>query len=136
MFELKRSQRVQEDIKLGDEVISINLDVDSIATNFRKCQVDLIKAEQKLKSLKQGETDGEVAIEEYGNALIALLRLVFGEENTAKVLNFYENNYVELSLQVIPFVAGVIVPAVTQSLQNTKQQMAQRYKGKQKRRIK
>lgn len=136
MFELKRSQKIQEDIKLGDEVISLNLDVDSIANNFRQCQVDLIKAEQKLKDIKQSETDGEVAIEEYGNALIALLRLVFGEENTVKILNFYENNYVELSLQVIPFVAGTIVPAVTQSLQNTKQQMAQYYKSKQKRRFK
>ena len=49
----------------------------------------------------------------YGEALIALFGVILGEENAAKVLNFYEGNDGEMLTDLAPFFTEIMVKIKT-----------------------
>lgn len=133
-YELKRSQRIQEEIKIGDDTITINLDIDSITKEFNKRYNAIIAAELEIKNVQLIENNAEklnVAMESYGNTVIELFCLVFGEDGAMKILNFYENNYMEMSVEVFPFIINVIMPKIQQGIEEQRKKLAEQYKYKQ-----
>lgn len=130
MHELKRSKKIQEELKIGDEILIINLDADSITREFRKKQIEIVKAEQSLNNLKKiGVTKDKFddALEIYGNAIISLFKLVLGEENAVKVLEFYEDNYIEMAREVIPYITEVIYPHIQQAANDQKDKLKNKF---------
>lgn len=125
MFEFKRAKRVHEQIKLGDEVITINLDAESIAIEFNKRRNELIRAEMDIKQI--GKEDPAV-MEKYGTAVVSLFQLLFGDENTEKILAFYENRYVEMSMEVFPFILEVIAPQISQAVEEMRKRAKTAYR--------
>jgi hypothetical protein len=130
-YQVTRSKRITETLELTDEKgnvvesINVNLDADAVCTAFRKKQTEVIDAERRLKEIRKngGETDLECAYEAYGNAVIAIFELIFGEEGTKKLLEFFEDNYIEMGIQVVPFINAVIVPKINETLRNRKAQI-------------
>lgn len=138
MFELKRSKRIEEELKIGDEILKISLTPDDIAKDFHKRYNDIIKAEQFIKNneLEQGKFDNmDKALVSYGEAVLSLFSLVFGEENSKKIIEFYEDNYMEMSVEVFPFITEIISPKITKALEEQKNKLAEQYKGKQRRKL-
>lgn len=105
--------------------IDIDIDADAVCTAFRKKQTEVIDAERRLKEIRKNgvETDLECAYEAYGNAVIAIFELIFGEDGTKKLLEFFEDNYIEMGIQVVPFINAVIVPKINETLRNRKAQI-------------
>jgi hypothetical protein len=128
MYELKRSNKITEQIKLGDEIIDVNVDIDEIAQKFKAAYVELAQAETALNTAKTGETETTTnALETYGKALITLLQTVFGEDTTVKILEFYENRYIELSYEILPFIVNVILPAINNAATERKEKLNKLY---------
>ena len=75
--------------------------------------------------MQKGET--AEALEAFGNVVISMFTLVFGKENTAKILEFYQDNYTEMATEITPFIANVIAPAVEQAVEKKKQQLANNF---------
>lgn len=137
-YQVKRSKKVVETLELvgenGEivEVISIDLDVDTVARQISKDHVELVKAGTELQEINKKIKDQEnpklqEVMEKYGNAVIKLFNTVFGEENTTKIVKFYENRYVEMSLEVTPFVVNVILPRVRDVAQSARKEVLDKY---------
>ena len=135
-YQVTRSKRITETLELTDEngkvveSIDVNLDADAVCTAYRKNQIAIIDAERRLKDVhrKGSQTDLDAAYEAYGDAMLGIFGLVFGEDGTKKILDFYENNYVEMGLQIVPFIRGVVIPKLDEALKCRKQQMKNLYK--------
>ena len=136
MYELKRSKKIFEEVKIGDDILTVNISADTALKEFNKNFNAVVAAENQLKQLTGGtDADIEQAVDAYSQAVIGLLRLIFGEENTEKILTFYENNYVEMVNEVFPFVLDVILPKVKELMDEEKQKLAARYNRSQRRKL-
>lgn len=116
MFELKRSEKIIEQIKLGNDIIEVNLDAGAIQARFTKGYNEVLRAQNALNGATNDNIESISAkLEQYGNAVISVLQVIFGEENTAKILAFYENNYTEMFTEIYPFISEVILPKISEA---------------------
>jgi len=132
MYKLSREKKIIEQIELdGGEVIDINIDVENISNDFNQAYNKVIAAEKKMAELKV-KTDNKEVIDlnierDYGEAVIALFSVVFGEENTSKILNYYENRYIEMSSEVFPFIINVVVPRMKTYMEEKRKKLENNY---------
>lgn len=137
-YQIKKSRKIFEELELcndnGDveKALAINLDVDSIAPVFRKKQVALINAQKELKNIQKmgNQADFDAAYEIYGRALVDIFELTLGADNTAEILDFFENNYIEMCTQIVPFISEIIIPSIENSIFEKKKQMKNMHKKK------
>ena len=133
MFELKRSEKIVEQIKLGDEIIEVNLDAGAIQARFTKGYNELLRAQSALNGATSDTLDAvSDKLEQYGNAVVGVLQVIFGEENTQKILAFYENNYTEMFTQIYPFIGEVIIPMISEASKRKADELKALYKGRKK----
>lgn len=133
MFELKRSEKIVEQIKLGDEIIEVNLDAGAIQARFTKGYNELLRAQSALNGATSDTLDAvSDKLEQYGNAVVGVLQVIFGEENTQKILAFYENNYTEMFTQIYPFIGEVIIPKISEVSKRKADELKALYKGRKK----
>lgn len=138
-YQIRRSNRVAEDLELTESdgtvvrTLHIDLDIDAITAQFRAQYNALIKAERAVKAAQKAgvsEENFQSLYMDYGEAIIAVLKTVLGEDNTLEVLEFYEDNYIEMSLQIFPFIQDVIVPKIRDTVAESKQQIRARFRKK------
>jgi len=130
MRELKRSSVIKEEIKVGEEVLEINLSAGEILKRFRPLQIDLLHAETEVKRLqKEGVTSENMteALKIYGDTIINLYQLIFGVENTEKILAYYEGNYEEMAIETTPYITEVIVPKINEVVKAEKAKAKTKY---------
>ena len=121
-YQIKKTNRITEDVEfLGENgevelTVKLDIDVERIAGDFRKAQIAVINAE---KAAKEKQTD-----ETYGKAIIEFIRLIFGDENTQKLIKYFDNRYIDLLFQTMPFIYDVVVPSIEKSVRQKKQLIA------------
>ena len=49
--------------------------------------------------------------------------MIFGDQQTTRLLAFYENNYTELLLDIVPFINDVILPPIKELKEERKKQL-------------
>lgn len=128
-YQAKRAYILTEDIELMnkdnevEKVLHIRFDADRMAREFNSARNSIIRAQKEVKEGKAAD-----AYAAFGNAVAEMFKVVFGEENTLAILEFYENNYVEMLSELMPFITEVAAPAVQQAVDAKKQQLANNYK--------
>ena len=127
MYEIKRAKKIEEQIKVGDKVLTVRLDPDAIALEYNKKVNAVIVAEKAINDFKNGMSDDP--LKTYGDAAVSLLEIVFGEENAIYILEYFENNYIEMGLQVFPFIIDVVTPKVQEAVKKRRESLAAKYKG-------
>jgi hypothetical protein len=131
MYELKRSKKICEQIKLGDELIEISLDAGAIHSRFIKSYRAVEVAEDALKDVTSDNMTGTgEKLEAYGNAVAGVLQVVFGEENTQKILSFYEGNFIEMFGEIYPLLTTVIMPKINEVTKRKSENIKALYRGK------
>ena len=135
MYIVKRSEKITETLRLQADDgttkdIDITVDVDVIASEFVKRQAAFIAAQRRMIALqKSGRKAGfENAYIEYGSALIDFFTVVFGKENTLAIADFFENSYIEMMMQLFPFINERIAPAIKRSVGDTKKQLSKQWR--------
>lgn len=129
MFEIKRKERIYEEVQLGDEVLVIDLDPISVLRRYNECAADIAAAKESIeRSRKQGVAPTADQLTLYGNAVVALLGVVFGEENAAKIVAHFEGGYTEMLTQVMPYIAGTIAPKIQAAAMELKKANMRKYK--------
>ena len=74
---------------------------------------EIIKKYRELQlTLSKIENDPQKDLEEYGRAIVAMFALVFGAENTSKILEYYQDNYVQMEHDVVPYLRDVAIPKI------------------------
>lgn len=124
-YKIQRKNRIKEELQLchadGSVALSIDVDlnVDDMAGRLAKAQDTLAQAQNTARD----NPTSEEALEAYGNAIGSLFTVLFGEDNTVKILEFYEGNYSEMLLDVFPFINDVIMPAIREASASRKDQL-------------
>lgn len=117
--------RIEEDLELvhadGSEAVTIHVSIDTgnIGKAVLKCYENVGNAQARLQS---GETNANT-MEAYGRAVIELFGVIFGEENTRKLLEAFDGNETEMLLGVFPFIEDVVMPAVRSTSEARKEQL-------------
>lgn len=131
MYVLTRSEHITETLYLKNKdgsveaQIDVAVDIDTIAAEYIKKQEALIAAQRNLKNKQRirNRESFEKAYQVYTRAITDLCEVVLGRENTTKILKFYENRYVEMLMQVIPFINERFTPAIYRSISERKNQL-------------
>jgi hypothetical protein len=124
MYKITRKAHVKEELQIcypdGTPafVLPVDLDMDVLGGKVREAIATVGQAQERLKKDPQ---DAEA----FGTALVALFNVLFGEEGTAKLLSFYENNYLEMLIDVYPFIQSEIIPKVQAASMARKEKLLQ-----------
>jgi len=108
-------------IKTGDKSITLHVDLDLAATaqSMRKAQQHLAETQKAAIENRSQET-----AEAYGQALRGLICVVFGQEQTDSLLDFYEGQPESLLNDIMPYIFRRIVPAITKASHKRARQLA------------
>ncbi len=123
-YQIKKSQRITEDLELlGDDnsvalTIHVDIDVDRIARDYRMAMLHLTETQ---KAAKNGDPE---ALTQYGEAIVQAYELVFGVENTQRLLAYFDGKATDMVLQTMPFLYDVIEPAVYKAVQSKRKVIA------------
>ena len=141
-YQAKRSKKVVEDFELVNEngqvehTLHVSLDAGSTVEKLRKQFINLTRAQKKCADVNLENADADAVMEAYtelGKAVVSIIESVFGEEDGAVILSFYEGNYVEMSREVLPFISGVVLPKVNDIVAENKRQILSGYNRKRRR---
>lgn len=136
-YQAKRRKTYEEDFQLVDEhgkvvrTLKVSLDADSMVGKLSKKHVALVRT---LKDVQNVQDDNALSV--LGNAVVEILEAVFGKEDAKTILEFYDNKYVEMCQEVMPFITGVVIPEVRKIAQANKKQVLSQYNRKQRRALK
>lgn len=124
-YQITRKNRIKEELQLchanGDIALSIPVDI-----NVDEMGAKVVKAQDTLgeaQNLVRENPTSEEAMEAYGKAICTLFAVIFGEDNTAKILQFYEGNYAEMLIDIFPFINDVVMPAIKEASASRKAQL-------------
>lgn len=141
-YQAKRRKRYIEDFELVDEngevvkTLQVSLDADDMIVKLSRKRTALVHAYQEAGNRKEGTEsteDYEKRLEMLGNAVVDLLEAVFGEEDTKTIVAFYENRYVEMCKEVIPFITQCVIPRCAKIKRENQKSILQSYNRKQRR---
>lgn len=139
-YQAKRRKIYEEDFQLLDEqgkvvhTLKVSLDADSMVAKLSEKHIALVNALKSVQNVKNATSDNALTV--LGNTVIDILEAVFGKEDAKTILDFYENKYVEMCQEVMPFVTGVVIPEVRKIAQENKKQVLTQYNRKQRRALK
>ena len=125
MYQVTRKNRIKEQLQLchanGDIALTIDVDlnVDQIAGRVNKAYETLGMAQNALKK----NANDDKAMEAYGDAVLAVFDVIFGEEDAKKIVDFYENNYSEMLLDIFPFINDEIMPKIREASASRREQL-------------
>lgn len=118
MYTIKKAAHIVDELNIeeGDKKlkVDINIYVDDIMAEYTKCQKQIAVAQEKIK---QNQSDDD-ALAALGEAIVALFCLLFGEEQTKKIVEFYENRTASMLADFLPYIVQVILPAIQDAQKN------------------
>jgi hypothetical protein len=105
-MEIRRKNRIKEELQFFSTadadtpalVVEVDINTDEMGAAAKRAWDALGIA---TVTLQKGDSEG--AREEYGQALVALFGVIFGAENAAKILEFYEGREGEMLVDLEPF---------------------------------
>lgn len=125
MYQITRKNRIKEELQLchadGTVALSVGVDlnVDTIAARVNKAYEMLGMAQNAL----QKAPNSPETLDAYGNAVIYVFNVIFGEEDAGKIVSFYENNWSEMLLDIFPFINNEIMPKIQAASADRKAQL-------------
>lgn len=142
MYQAKRNQHYVEQLQLVDEkgnvahVLDVDLDPAEVAEKLSRKYADLLKVKSEVDSIDRSNPESmPEAYEKLGDAAMALIDAVFGDEGAKVIYDFYGNRYAEIVTEIMPFVTNVVVPKVRELAQGQRKAALQKYNRKQRRAV-
>ena len=140
-----RSRKCVESLELVNEngevekIIQVEITTGKLADSLSRKYVELIRAQREMKQLSN-DTDKKTekmvqTYEHNGTIVLEMMEIVFGEKNTKEIMSFYENDYVEIIQQVMPFIINIILPEVRSIAQENKAKILEQYNRKNRRSV-
>lgn len=124
-YQIKRNHVVEE-LQIEDEgqtlTIKVDLNVDDVIGRYNAAGRELVEAEQKLRNAKT--EDMESTMVTLGEAVTTLFRVVFGDDQAAQIIDFYNGRYMEMLADIAPFLNDVVAPRMVEG----QERAAERYK--------
>lgn len=135
-YQAKKHKRFREDLELIDSegnvvhTIHVELDADDMVVKINRKYTALTRALADLDEIKRESENNEYpqkALEKLGNAEIDLFESVFGEADTRTIIDFYEERYMEMAKEIIPFITHVVIPRIAEIKKENKKALLGQY---------
>ena len=116
MFTIRSKERYSDDLKINSGAKSLTLHVDmDTRTGFQKINKarEMMAEAQNMAVAEEKDIPGtkyQKTVEAYGLAIRALIVAVFGEEQTDKMTEFYENNLDAMLDDILPYILKRLFP--------------------------
>ncbi len=110
MYKITREKVLKEQLEIDGVVFDVDFNVTKMANDLMKnySHIGVLEAEIKTTDVKEVSKQ----YEKLGLAFKQLLNIIFGEEQTNKMLLMYEDDYASLMNDLIPFINDIIIPKV------------------------
>lgn len=134
-YQAKRKKIYEEEFQLTEvdgtvvHTLHVSLDADSMVKKLSEKQLALVHALNEVRGVQEDKNGLEIL----GNAVVSMLEAVFGTEDAKVILEFYNNRYIELCNEVVPFIMDVVVPEVRKIAKQNKKATLSQYNRKQRR---
>ena len=126
MYQIKRNHVVEE-LQFEDNGktldIKVDINVDDILKSYTKAQYRIAQASIDAKKASE-DNDIHKAEGAMGEAVLGLFEIVFGKEQTEKIVEFYDNRPLEMLGDITPFITEVVAPKIMEA----QQRIEDRYK--------
>lgn len=138
-YQAKRSKKVIEEFELVDESgriiehFDVDLDAGAVVEKLRRKHIALLRAQADVAQINTAVSEKKelhTAYEKFGYAVSDIIEAVFGTESTKKIIKFYEDNYAEMTKEVLPFITQVVIPRVEAVAKENKKQILSAYNRK------
>lgn len=122
MYTLRQSALFSDEIELAkndgtSEFITINLNITpDLVKEYRKLQLQYIDYQKKTAE----NPKDVVAIEKAGEVIVGILALLFGKENAEKIINFYSDDYIQMMINLYPYIENTLVPRLNEIIRQRK----------------
>lgn len=143
-YQAKRRKQFKEDFELLDETgevvesLHVLLDADDMVAKISRKYTALTKTLYETTEMKRKIEEGselDKCIDTLGLAVMDLLEAVFGSEDAKVILNFYENRYMEMCKEVLPFITQVVIPQLVEMKNENKKSLLTKYNRKPNRKL-
>lgn len=119
-YKIQKNPHVREDVTVEDVdgrelTVSVDIDVHRIMQRYTGAAQKIGEAETELRRLQQEGIDQEKLGDAYaalGAAIVNLFLLVFGQEQTKRIIDFYDGRHTEMLQDFVPFLQDVVVPKI------------------------
>lgn len=121
----KVNNQLTEQIELDNgEILDIKINIGRLSLHFNEAYNKILR----LQGVKPNVTDVAQHFETLGNAAIDFIRLVLGKENTDTLLKHYEDDYISLLEEIVPFIEQNVKPAVIEYGKQKQKIASEKYK--------
>lgn len=110
-----------------EKKLEFEIHVDVIAPNVRRKYVEIVEAE---RAMRYGSFEEKYAA--FSEAVREMLKLCFGEENTEEIVKFYNGDFIDISIAIVPYIYEVIIPKTTEAIIHKRNALKSLYKNKRK----
>ncbi len=119
-YQAKRRKLYEEEFQLVEEngtvvhTLQVQMDADSMLRKLSEKHLALLEAMVKVRNIQTASTEVEKleGIEILGSAVMDMVEAVFGKEDAEIIAEFYDNRYLEVCQEVVPFILDTVVPRV------------------------
>lgn len=130
MYRVERAQRNIVQLGLGDEVISIRVGGLAIWKKYIQAQERLLDIQKKLEAYEREQKETPVELMTLlGDTIVYIFQLLFGEDNTKKIVEFFEGEYDEMFSALLPFITRELIPKIKETAKTDSEEMAKRIAG-------
>lgn len=110
-----------------EKKLEFEIHVDVIAPNVRRKYVEIVDAE---RAMRYGGFEEKYAA--FSETVREMLKLCFGEENTDEIVEFYNGDFIDISIAIVPYIYEVIIPKTTEAIIYKRNALKNLYKNKRK----
>lgn len=140
-YQAKRKKSYEEEFQLTEEdgtvvhTLHVALDADSMVRKLKEKHVALVRALQNVQQIDAASSASELTqgVEVLGNAVVDMLEAVFGAQDTRTIVEFYQERYVEMCKEVVPFITDVVIPQCGRIARENKKELLSKYSRRQRR---
>ena len=129
MVEIRRKNKVKETFHITDNdgrelTVESILDPGEALPSWNRAKNSIIRA----------QTAKQPDFEAMGQAIVDTFAVFFGEEGTAKILDFYEDNYFDMMEDVFPYIQAILLPKLEAESAKRREAMIEIYRSSPRRR--
>lgn len=144
-YQAKRTHGYIQELELVEvdgtvvHCLKVALDPGSMAEKLSRQHMEIVKAQKEVQAIDISIENGKILLDAYqklGNAVMAEIRSIFGDEQSDIIFEFYNGDYNAIVKEVYPFINDVVIPDIRRIAKQNKQEILQKYNRKTRRALK
>ena len=132
MYKITRT-RIVEQLEIDDNgtktVLDVDINAENILKDYNQAQYAIAQAQMAAQKAKNDQDVAE-AEQAMGDAVLALFRVIFGQDQLDKILQIYDSRPLEMLADIAPFITDVITPRIQEAQQRIQERYKQIHVGK------